>query len=68
MPKWVITKEIKMNEFEQELDDLLIRLEKILTPEDMNLLRYACGKSKQSKEFLREVFVDIGNIFGENKK
>ena len=68
MPIWVITKEIKMNEIEQELDDLLDRLEKILTPNDMNLLRYACGKSKQNKEFLREVFVDIGQVFGENKK
>lgn len=57
-----------MNEFEQELDDLLGRLEKVLTEQDMATLRYACGKSKQSKEFLREVFVDIGNIFGENKK
>lgn len=57
-----------MNELERELDDLLERLEKVLTPDDMNLLRYACGKTKQSKQFLREVFVDIGNIFGENKK
>jgi hypothetical protein len=57
-----------MNEFERELDDLLNRLDKVLTEQDMATLRYACGKTKQSKQFLREVFVDIGNIFGENKK
>jgi hypothetical protein len=57
-----------MNEFEQELDDLLDRLEKVLTEQDMATLRYACGKSKQSKDLMRDVFIDFGNIFGENKK
>lgn len=57
-----------MNEFEQELDDLLGRLEKVLTEQDMATLRYACGKSKQSKDLMRDVFTDFGNIFGENKK
>lgn len=57
-----------MDEFEQELEDLLERLDKVLTKEDMATLRYACGKSKQSKNLLRDVFVDFGNIFGENKK
>lgn len=57
-----------MNEFEQELDDLLERLDKILTPEDMATLRYACGKHKQNNDLLRDVLVDFGNIFGENKK
>jgi hypothetical protein len=57
-----------MNEFEQELDDLLDRLEKVLTEQDMATLRYACGKSKQNKDLMRDVFIDFGNIFGENKK
>lgn len=57
-----------MNEMEQELEDLLNRLEKILTPNDMNLLRYACGKSKQSSDLMQDVFIDFGQIFGENKK
>jgi len=61
-------KEIKMNEMERELDDLLERLDKVLTPDDMALLRYACGKSKQSKDLMSDVFNDFGNIFGENKK
>lgn len=61
-------KEIYMNEFEQELDDLLGRLEKVLTEQDMATLRYACGKTKQNKDLLRDVLVDFGNIFGENKK
>lgn len=68
MPKWVLTKEIKMNEMEQELDDLLDRLDKVLTENDMALLRYACGKSKQSKDVMRDVFIDFGKIFGENTK
>ncbi len=68
MPKWVLYKKIKMNEFEQELDDLLERLDKVLKPEDMATLRYACGKSKQNKDLMRDVFIDFGNIFGENKK
>lgn len=68
MPKWVLTKEIKMNELEQELDDLLDRLEKILTDEDMATLRYACGKSKQSKDRMQDLFIDFGKIFGENTK
>ena len=63
-----LIKEIKMNEFEQELDDLLDRLDKILTEQDMSTLRYACGKSKQSKDLMRDIFIDFGNIFGENKK
>lgn len=57
-----------MNEIEKELDDLLDRLEKVLTPDDMTLLRYACGKSRQSKDLMRDVFIDFGQIFGENKK
>ncbi len=57
-----------MNEMEQELTDLLDRLEKILTENDMALLRYACGKSKQTEDVMRNVFIDFGNIFGENKK
>lgn len=61
-------KEIYMNEFEQELDDLLDRLEKVLTEQDMATLRYACGKTKQNNDLLRDVLVDFGNIFGENKK
>jgi succinate dehydrogenase flavin-adding protein (antitoxin of CptAB toxin-antitoxin module) len=68
LPKWVLFKEIKMNEMEQELDDLLDRLDKVLTENDMALLRYACGKSKTSSDKLRDLFIDIGNIFGENKK
>lgn len=61
-------KEIYMNDFEQELDDLLDRLEKVLTEQDMATLRYACGKTKQNNDLLRDVLVDFGNIFGENKK
>lgn len=57
-----------MNDFEQELDDLLDRLEKVLTEQDMATLRYACGKTKQNNDLLRDVLVDFGNIFGENKK
>lgn len=57
-----------MNEMEQELNDLLDRLEKVLTENDMALLRYACGKSKQTEDVMRNVFIDFGNIFGENKK
>ncbi len=57
-----------MNEMERELDDLLERLSKILTEDDMALLRYACGKTKQSENLMRDVFVDFGTIFGENKK
>lgn len=68
MPIWVIIKENEMTEIEQELDDLLLRLDKVLTPEDMNLLRYACGKVKPSEDLMKDVFVDFGNIFGENKK
>lgn len=68
MPIWVITKEIAMNEFEQKLDDLLDRLGKVLTADDMDILYYACGKTKLSSEKLRDLFIDIGNIFGESKK
>ena len=68
LPKWVFIKEIKMNELEQELDDLLNRLDKVLTENDMALLRYACGKSKQSENLMRDVFVDFGKIFPENTK
>lgn len=68
MPIWVIIKENEMSEIEQELDDLLERLEKVLRPDDIELLRQACGKSKQSKDLMRDVFIDFGNIFGENKK
>jgi len=57
-----------MNEFEKELDDLLDRLDKVLTEDDMATLRCAGGKSKQSKDLMRDVFIDFGNIFGENKK
>jgi hypothetical protein len=61
-------KEIKMNELERELDDLLERLEKVLTPDDMATLRYACGKVKVDKDLMQEMFNDFGTIFGENKK
>ena len=57
-----------MDEFEKELEDLLSRLDKVLTEQDMATLRYACGKTKQSKDLMRDVFIDFGNIFGENKK
>lgn len=68
MPVWVITKEIAMNEFEQELDDLLDRLSKVLNKQDMEILYHACGKSKQSENLMRDVFIDFGKIFGETKK
>jgi len=67
MPVWVITKEIKMNELEQKLEDLLERLSKVLDDDDMELLRYACGKT-QTRDILTDMFNDFGTIFGESKK
>jgi hypothetical protein len=54
---------MEINEFEQELDDLLDRLDKVLSQDDMATLRYACGKTKQP--MLREIFDDFNNIFGK---
>lgn len=66
MPQWVIIKENEMTEIEHKLDDLLARLEKVLAVEDMEILRYACGKG-QSKDVMKEVFIDFGKIFGETR-
>jgi hypothetical protein len=63
-----------MNEFEQELDDLIDRLDKVLTKNDMTILRIACGKApkcfafKQPHEVLQNTFDDFNKIFSGVKK
>ena len=37
-------------EIEQRLDEILWKLEQILEPDEISLIRWACGKSKYSTQ------------------
>jgi len=59
-----------MKEREFLLEQALERAEaNQATAEDMEIIRFECGKPKQpshSQQVLRDVFADFGNIFGKN--
>lgn len=62
--------EFAMKEREFLLEQALERVEtNQATVEDMEIIRFECGKPKQpshSQQVLRDVFADFGNIFGKN--
>lgn len=62
--------EFAMKEREYLLEQALERAEaNQATAEDMEIIRFECGKPKQpshSQQVLRDVFADFGNIFGKN--
>ena len=58
-----------MNEFEQRLEEALENIEHdYATPDDIAVIRAACGKPKPTKnEVLKELFNEFGTIFGQGK-
>ena len=57
------------DELEQELDIVLNKVQAILSKNEMNILRYACGKPEKhyAVEHLNNLFNDFSNIFRSNK-
>jgi hypothetical protein len=56
---------MEINEFDERLEQVLSKLDGMLTEEEVDVLRYACGKSrtKNSHEVMQDIFNDFGTIF-----
>ena len=56
-----------MNEFEERLEQALQNIEyDYASPDDIAVIRAACGKPKPTKnQVLTELFNEFGNIFGK---